>query len=163
MTLDDYRRLPMPASKYRHRTRVIILEVLDVLEGVASPVMDDNKALLARVDAAYCFGPRKYFPYKMWLEERRLFREALAGERALPSRDEATVCEVARDLVELGREADAITALGLAPNRLARRCVVCAAKPGQPCYGYDRLYLTVPHHARLVGHLDAGPLFAGSR
>lgn len=25
------------------------------------------------IDAAYPFGPRKYYPYKMWLRERRAY------------------------------------------------------------------------------------------
>ena len=56
------------------------------------------------------------------------------------------------------------------PNRLARKCDVCGAGPGHPCLDItaghplnqiaERLFvMTIPHHARLVGHAAPGPLF----
>lgn len=98
----------------------------------------------------------------------------------LPTKDEADACEVARDMVIEGRLDDARRLLEQAPNRLARRCPACGVPPGSSCcetrpmpgmdrdprafYGIDlSIELLVPHHARLVGHADAGPLFAGPR
>lgn len=132
--------------------------------------------LLAAVDAAYPFGIRKHQPYKDWLTERKLLHEALAdvGKVALPTKDEIDACEVARDMVEEGRLDDARAVLEQAPNRLARKCPACGAAIGSPCGesrpaprphaspfdGIDRgVTMLVPHHARLVGHLDAVPRF----
>lgn len=158
-SLDQWRRLPKPASRWRLVARAVIREVVSEAREVLDP-----KELLARVDAAYPFGERKYEPYKCWLAERTLFRDALVRP-ALPTTDEIGVCEVARDLVEVGamggidRTADVTKLLEQAPNRLARRCPVCCARPGAPCLdlesagasGRPKRRLLVPHHARLVG------------
>lgn len=83
---------------------------------------------------------------------------------SLPTDDEIGVCEVARDLVAVAamggpdRTADAIGLLEQAPNRLARRCPVCGARSGVPCFdleneknwGLPGRGLMVPHRARLT-------------
>lgn len=134
--------------------------------------LDHDAALLAAVDAAYPFGERKYLPYKMWLLERKLFRDAYSVPTS-PTADEATACMVARDMLE--RDPSDVQRVMLmldeqAPNRLSRRCPVCATRPGGECRDFEsigdvtkRALLVVPHEARLTGHLDAGPLFAGPR
>lgn len=135
------------------------------------------ETLLKLADAAYPFGERKYHPYKAWLAERKVFREAIAAP-APPSADEAAVCEVARDMVLDGRLEEARVLLEQAPNRLARKCPACGAGPGDACVEYEyedppvegfgmyptgKTELLVPHHARLDGHRDAGPVFGGGR
>lgn len=177
MTLDDYRKMRPPDSRWRRDARRTIIEVVEVLELAAPTVLADPKELLARVDAAYPFGQRKHEPYKCWLTERRLFIEAIRDKTTLPTEDEIGVCEVARDLVELGREDEARTLVEeQAPHRLARKCPACDAKSGRPCrdflyedppvmgygqYPTGEVHLIVPHYARLVGHLGNGPLFGG--
>jgi hypothetical protein len=147
-----------PTSHWRQAARATMIAV--VREHRDRGELADDAELQKAVDAAYPFGERKYLPYKMWLLERKLFRDACVVPAATPSADEVGVCEVARDLVELGRHDEARKLVEeQAPNRLGRRCPVCAAKIGAPCYAHDALYLIVPHHARLVGHRDAGPLF----
>lgn len=161
-----------PVSQWRRRARAAIEDVVRSLApGGPHPSPAD---LLKLVDAAYPFGPHKYHPYKAWLAERKLFIAAIDGSQAptLPSKDEADVCEVARDMVLEGRLDDARLLLEQAPNRLARACPACGARPGNPCLDFGTLpgsalsaiaerilVMLVPHHARLVGHLDAGPLF----
>lgn len=145
-------------------------------------VVDANPAasmLLALVDAAYPFGQRKYEPYKAWLKERRLFREALAKPPTMPSADEIAACEVARDMIEdhaLGRPDRTEEARKLleeqAPNRHARKCPACGVEASVECReavsatpvdgclpnnAYAAMLsqhhkyqpLIVPHHARL--------------
>jgi len=181
-SLNAWRQLRSPGSHWRRRARVVIREVVDVLAEAAPHVLADPKELLLRVDAVYPFGPRQHHPYKAWLAERRLLINALEDAPVLPTQDEADVCDVARDMVLEGRLDDAIAAMDAqAPNRLARKCPVCGARPGDDCIDFDvterdeTLFrgptpsgrtldpppgLIVPHEARLVGHLDAGPLFA---
>jgi hypothetical protein len=91
--------------------------------------------------------------------------EAPDGEVQLLSRDEADTCEVARDLVEKAGPAPAprdlrrlAELIEQAPNRLAWSCPVCGSMAGENC-----IWLLVPHHARLVGHLDTRPLLEGGR
>lgn len=164
MTLADYCRMRLPGSRWKRGARRVIVAVIEA-SGEVSP-----SALLAAVDHAYPFGQRKYEPYKCWLAERKLFREALAGDVDLPSQDEIDACEVARDMVIEGRLDDARRALDLAPHRLTRPCPACGRPAGEECtdvlrweIGSPRPRLPVPHHARLVGHLDAGPLFGADR
>lgn len=161
-----------PESRWRRAARETIRLVV-----VAHPeLLDDNAALLKAVDAAYPFGERAMLPYKMWLLERKAFRAAMSVPAA-PSRDEAEVCSVARDELELHPErAEEIRRMldEQAPNRLGSRCPACAAKIGEACIAlvgtpvdhciYERCAyrLIVPHEARLVGHLGAGPLFRGA-
>jgi hypothetical protein len=156
-----------------------IVAVVDACTGGTDDLPDD---ILDLVDAAYPFHERKYQPYKDWRKERTLFITALRPP-AMPTADDVAACEVARDLIEDGDPDQEILAslLAQAPNRLARKCGACGAAPGKPCrelggipsdeqrritWGDDlkprlveSVSLLVPHHARLVGHLDAGPLF----
>lgn len=164
-----------PKSQWR---RAAIAAIGRVLNAATPGLLSDDVALLKAVDAAYPFGERKYLPYKMWLLERKLFRDACTVPAATPSADEIGVCEVAGDLVQLGRVDEARKLLEQAPNRLGRRCPACAMPPGCPCIDLtkkpdastfvrgrtrkDWRDLIVPHHARLVGHLGSGPLFGGS-
>lgn len=119
-----------PESQWR---RAAIAAIGRVLNAASPELLADDVALLKAIDAVYPFGERKYLPYKMWLLERRLFREACAAPAATPSADEIGVCEVAGDLVQLGRIDEARKLLEQAPNRLGRRCPACGARPGQLC------------------------------
>lgn len=172
MTLDEWMYGPMPnASTWRRIARETMREVIGVLTDAAPDVMSDKEATIERVDAAYPFGERARHPYKAWLAERRLLISVLhpPDQATLPSADEAAACEVARDAVLEGRIDDACKLLEQAPNRLARRCPECGSPPMISCSdlslpvefaagGFGAML--VPHHARLVGHLDAGPLFS---
>lgn len=180
--LDSWRMSRWPKSIWRVGARKAMQDAVEAI-GIMDPALLARRdEILTRVDAAYPFGERKYEPYKCWLKERRLLIAALDGPRTAPSADEAGVCEVAGDLVELGRIDEARRLLDdQAPNRLSRKCPACNAPPGIECSEMEsvqhksefdgkvrgvRIYsgpLLVPHHARLVGHLDAGPLFQGHR
>lgn len=163
VTLDEWRAMRWPVSRWRHQARRRIRHIVDHAPGLPAD------AMLALVDAGYPFGERAHEPYKCWLKERELFREALAGPPTMPTADEAGACEVARDLVELGRLDEARKLVEeRAPNRLAMRCLACGARAGEPCIdlslpiefvGTSAAELLVPHHVRLVGHADAEPLF----
>lgn len=173
MTLVEWQMSRQPRSKWRRRARAAIEAVIRSF--TPSGPHPSPAELLKLVDAAYPFGERKYEPYKCWLVERKLFRAAIDGSQAptLPTKDEADACEVARDMVLEERLDEAKLLLEQAPNRLARRCPACGALPGKSCseprpepgdpqsgmWSERHEILLVPHHARLVGHLDAGPLF----
>jgi hypothetical protein len=157
-----------PESHWRQSARAVMIRVVRELRDAAR--LDDDAALLAAVDAAYPFGERKYLPYKMWLLERKIFRDACSVP-STPTADEASACAVARDMLEEQRDESVIRALldEQAPNRLARKCLACGARAGEPCIGMslpiefvgtDAIVMLVPHEARLTGHLDAGPLFS---
>lgn len=156
-----------PESYWRRSARDTIAKVIR-----AHPeLLDDNAALLKAVDASYPFGERTRLPYKMWLLERRLFRNACAVPAAGIVGLEAEVCSVARDELELHPERAVEIRRILdeqAPHRLGRECPACGARPGIPCAMAPPtpqgivVRMTVPHHARLVSHLDAGPLFGGA-
>lgn len=163
MTLMEWQVSRQPRSKWRRRARAAIEEVVRSL--TPSGPHPSPSELLKLVDAAYPFGERKYEPYKCWLRERNLFREAISSAPMLPSKDEADVCEVARDMVEAADDPIPVDALRKvyalleqAPNREARACPACGARARLRCREGTRSLL-VPHVARLVGHLDAGPLF----
>ena len=147
-----------------HWRRAAIAAIGLVVNSASPALLADDMRLLAAIDAAYPFGERRYLPYKMWLLERKLFREACTVPPPMPTQDEIEACEVARDLVELGRYDEARELLDkLAPNRLNRDCQVCGATFGISCAMAPPtpqgivVRMTVPHHARLVGHADAGP------
>jgi len=169
-------RARFPVSRWRQVARRTIAEVVSVVVDALGGLPAD---ILERVDAAYPFGERKYRPYKEWLKERKLFIEAIRAPVSMPTADEIAACEVARDAIEEGRDPATVAALlDQAPNRLARKCGACGALAGRACMDLDqppedanagllttgeaRLLartIPVPHHARLVGHLDSGPLF----
>lgn len=187
MTLDDYLVSNPGASTWRRKAFSAITRVLEPLVNGADPVLDDPAALLEHVDAAYPFGERKHHPYKAWLAERARLR-AVIEQLTLPTADEIAACEVARDAI-LDEVGDDVVQrlLAQAPNRHARKCAVCGARPGKPCtelvpaepptiregnpydnvnralasQSHRRRPLVVPHQARLLGHGNAGPLFGG--
>jgi hypothetical protein len=152
-------------SPYRIKARQIIASIVRANIGLS------RSELLVLIDAAYPFGERKYWPYKQWLVERAAYLEAASS---VPSRDEAAVCLVAHDLVELGRVDEARKLMDdQAPNRLKRPCPACGVRAGTECRepradnlpfawrgldpGIPRI---VPHEARLTGG-GSGPLFGG--
>lgn len=166
-SLDAWRMTRWPSSKWRVRSRQVIQDVVEVIALMEPALLADRAAVLERVNAAYPFGEREMLPYKMWLLERRLFRAALDGPRVAPSADEAGACEVAGDLVQLGRIDEARRLLEeQAPNRLSRACPVCATRAGRPCLDLeDALELVVPHLSRVGLHgrdVSPGPLFEGA-
>ena len=161
-------------GKWRMRALVTILDVVE--ETIAETPNIHSRAILKIVDAAYPFGSRQYQPYKMWLEERRIFYRALAAGQA-PTEEDAAACMVARDLVEMQKLDEAAAILDeQAPRRLSRFCPVCGERPGSDCrevyYGENHVRLTrpmpVPHEARVMPPrtpeearmpLASGPLF----
>jgi hypothetical protein len=62
---------------WRRQARKRIIEAL-------SEVAASNSAseVLAHCDAAYPFGPREHHPYKAWLKERKLLKDALGLGKA---------------------------------------------------------------------------------
>jgi hypothetical protein len=161
-----------PASSWRQEARAVMVGVVRGLLDLGK--LDNNAALLDAIDDAYPFGERKRLPYKMWLLERKLFRDACHAPRA-PTHDDAAACAVARDMLgdalTPGRPAAEVTAWldEQAPTRLVRECLACGASPDLPCLdmslpiefiGTTAAELVVPHETRITGHLDAGPLFS---
>lgn len=155
-------------SRWRQDARARMIAVVREQRDLGNLASD--RVLLEAIDAAYPFGERKHFPYKMWLVERRIFLDAMRAPARALSREEAEVCSIARDLVELGRFDEARKLVQeQAPYRVTRDCPACGALAGNDCWDFDlkqrggtysgKRMLIVPHHARLVGHLDAGPLF----
>ncbi len=166
-SLDAWRMTRWPKSKWRVHSRKAIQDVIEVIALMEPAMLADRAAVLERVNAAYPFGEREMLPYKMWLLERKLFSAALNGPREAPTKDEAGVCEVAGDLVELGRVDEARKLLDAqAPNRLGRKCTACGAGAGVDCFDIVRgptwvgnKPLIVPHLARVGVYRDHGPLF----
>lgn len=68
----------MNPSKWKERSWRTVREVLEECErdGVTDP-----KERRKRLSAAYPFGERKYWPYKMWLQ---VLKMAMAGHTATP-------------------------------------------------------------------------------
>jgi hypothetical protein len=134
--LDRWRDAPLPISQWRRHARFAMRDAIRDLLKSRAPL--DEASILAVVDAAYPFGERARHPYKAWLQERVLLREYLAGGPRSkiegPTAEDAAACEVAVDLVELGRvdEAKALLAQQ-APRRLNRVCQACGAEVGKPC------------------------------
>lgn len=169
--------LPTTTSRWRLEARKAIGRAIESYENVHAGELD-HVELRGEVDAAYPFGERQHLPYKMWLVERRLFLDSLATHEVGPTPDEKSACEVAGDLVEMGRIDEATALLDeQAPNRLCRACPACGVGAGRACREvYDTTYglalfrdLVVPHISRreiaMVNHkhraapIDDGPLF----
>lgn len=130
------------------------------IAGLDADARRDAARVLAAVDAAYPFGQRSLFPYKMWLDERRKLVAALSMI-APPGPDELAAIAVAADaLEEIGgdgrmggpervrkaRERALALLNDQAPNRHNLSCPACGAagarvdtrkglvlKDGQPC------------------------------
>lgn len=73
-----------PKSMWRRDARAVMIHVVREQRNLGR--LEDDTALLSAIDTAYPFGERKHLPYKMWLLERRLFRDACAVVQA-PSPD----------------------------------------------------------------------------
>jgi hypothetical protein len=54
-------------SHWREQAAEIISEVLDQCGDISTP--ENEKAARLRLREAYPFGERKYYPYKVWLDE----------------------------------------------------------------------------------------------
>lgn len=65
--------LQSPIGYWRQGARKAILGVL----GSMRTGEHTAEAVLAACDKAYPYGPREHFPYKAWLQERALLRNAL--------------------------------------------------------------------------------------
>lgn len=154
--------VPLPSlGKWRNRSLAHIGQLVERArreDPAISPM-----ALASFVDKRYPFERRSGFAYKAWLAERKIFHAALRTDHApRPSADERDACEVARDLVELGKVDDAQKLLDeQAPNRLNQKCQSCGAWPGEMCKEpvtdkpghYSRRSsepVVVPHMARLL-------------
>lgn len=145
------------ASHWRTASRKVIDKVI-----TDNPDLKGTPELWKLVSKAYPFGQRSLTPYKMWLKEVREAKHQLAVKGS--PYDYTAVCLVAHDLVELGREAEAIALLDeQAPNRLNRGCPACGSWTGKPCRDPDPLWnrrfhdRIVPHEARVKTR--SGPLF----
>lgn len=65
------------ASKWRTESRRIIEETIDTALEHEPALREDLKALFALVFKAYPFGPRKWHPYKIFLDEVRRARDKI--------------------------------------------------------------------------------------
>jgi hypothetical protein len=137
--LNGWRSMKQPISRWRRRARstmdVAIQELLLSREKI------DEASVLATIDAAYPFGERSRHPYKAWLTERSLLVDQMKKSEPVPlgpTAEDAAACEVAIDLIEMGRIDEAKELLDKqAPRRHANRCMVCDASPGWPCVDYE--------------------------
>jgi hypothetical protein len=78
------------SSYWRERARTVIQGVLEEHGGKS------YQEVMAAVDRAYPFGPRKHHPYKIWLDERRkLTRELVKAGAASPLAIDCKACGVA--------------------------------------------------------------------
>lgn len=75
-------------SYWGEHARAVIAEAvargLEVGEGLP--------AITARIDAAYPFGPREHWPYKVWLRERRRVIGELARANPTPANRACAAC-----------------------------------------------------------------------
>jgi len=158
ISIDTWRRMRKPLSKWRRRAREVIGIVINDECGVwgSNPRVVDAESIGKAIDEAYPFGSRDHHPYKAWLIERSIIRSVLGLDRRpdpSPGPDEAAACEVAIDLVEEGRMAEAEALLDQqAPNRLNRKCPVCGSPTRKPCVevvGHELVRGRFPN----VGHL----------
>lgn len=116
----------MTASHWRARAREVIA---DVIERVGTA---DVEATIRAIDAAYPFGEREHWPYRMWLRERRAALTVLRGDapqltRACPA------CGAAP-----GKRCKEIsTGEERAPHvsRGVQLCLLCGAAEGEACKG----------------------------
>lgn len=62
---------------WRQRARAVIKHATECTraEGIT-----DETEIIRRIDAAYPFGEREYYPYKAWLMERRIAKGLLRGQ-----------------------------------------------------------------------------------
>jgi hypothetical protein len=71
-------------SYWRARARTVIGEAIAAGQAAG----EDLAAITRRIDAAYPFGPREHWPYKVWLNERShaldRLRAAVGGPVARP-------------------------------------------------------------------------------
>lgn len=86
----------MKPESWKAKARDVILAVMRgaLADGV------DRKEMLRRVDESYPFGPRKYYPYKAWLDVRRALLYEGMGQ-PVPSR--ARVTSEARRMRQQGQ------------------------------------------------------------
>lgn len=69
----------MTKSRWRRKAKIVIAQV------VKETGIDDLDALEKAIRAAYPFGPREMWPYKVWLSEVRTFMTRL--RRSAPQDD----------------------------------------------------------------------------
>lgn len=62
-------------SGWRQHARQVIAKVIEEAEG-----LDIDTVVIPRIDAAYPFGSRAHWPYKVWLSERRHAIALLRGQ-----------------------------------------------------------------------------------
>lgn len=155
---EQWFQLPRPTSRWRIRARAAIRGAILHSFGDC-PEHFNEDAVMVAVDAAYPFGPRSHHPYKAWLAERKLFKETVLTMpiEFAPTADDYAACEVATDLVEMGRDDEARQLLAdQAKRRLARACPTCGVARDMQCreiVGDDVAIAPsriVPHLARVA-------------
>lgn len=166
MTLTEWLNSRNPASRWRTRARDAMKAAVKGCLNTDVDVAFNQVAVLTHVDAAYPFGPRSHHPYKAWLQERQILCDVLWPPDPPPTADDYAACEVALDIVAAipDLERQALELLNAqAPNRLNRKCPVCAATPGDECWSLDekrggyRMRLIVPHLGRVMPERAAQP------
>lgn len=180
MNISDWLLRGSSESTWRSRAFYAMKRVVEPYTRT-HPEPYDTRALMSLVDDAYPFGERSMHPYKMWLLERRILWAVLTPKEQQPTAEDLAACEVAADLVELGRDDEARWLLEeQAPRRLNRACPACAAPVGKSCMDpgervaidrteigaglahviekHNRVPRVVPHLARVQ---PTGPLFDG--
>lgn len=75
-----------PASRWREHSRLVIERV------IATHGTDDPEALRKAISAAYPFGQRRYYPYRIWLQEVHAAMTRVTGPY-FPPGDQPTIFE----------------------------------------------------------------------
>lgn len=79
---------------WRARARAAIHDAIIAAANEPAPLDPDEAraAIIARIDAAYPFGPRQHWPYKQWLIERRAAITRLNADAATPGGRDCPAC-----------------------------------------------------------------------
>lgn len=119
------------SGSWRQRALAAMLPVVEAFVLLPPPI--NVHALDGQLREAFPFGSRQHYPYKAWLEERRKLLRSINHNVPLEP-EQYGVVEVARDLVQLGREDEAKALLAeQCPRLLERDCPACGVRYGHPC------------------------------
>lgn len=118
----------MRSSKWRSQACRAMLTVVETYTGMWDY---DPDAFLKLIDSAYPFGARENYPYKAWLAERRVLIAAL--RTPVVTWEQYDIIRIADDMLQVGRDKDALETLEQVPNRHTVSCATCGVRPGQPC------------------------------
>jgi hypothetical protein len=121
-------------------------------------MLDMIEAARPEIELAASLKYRKKQAMRRWSDAWRSLRSAIATllwANAEPTQEDFDAVQVARDIEEEGRKAEAIAFLRKhAPRCLGRKCGACGAPRGFECHGFDELGrrydMDIPHDTRVA-------------